>query len=189
MSEPTHILLTHGHGDHYGDTSRSRSARARTVVALTEIAGEVGEQGVENVLDPNFGGTVTFDWGWVKMVPAWPHVDDPNGTVTPPAGLLIHIRRHARLSPGRHRAVLRPPAGRARGDKVDVALVLIGGHYTMDRPTRSTRSGSSAPKTVIPVHYNTMPPIETDAEAFKSDVESSTSSNVVVLEPGETHSA
>ena len=40
--------------------------------------------------------------------------------------------------------------------------------------------------TVIPCHYNTFPPIETDAEAFKSDVETKTSSKVVVLEPGET---
>jgi L-ascorbate metabolism protein UlaG (beta-lactamase superfamily) len=43
--------------------------------------------------------------------------------------------------------------------------------------------------TVIPMHFNTFPPIETDAEAFKSDVESKTSSKVVVLEPGEIHSA
>jgi len=41
---------------------------------------------------------------------------------------------------------------------------------------------------VIPCHYNTFPPIETDAGAFKSDVESQTSSKVVVLEPGQTHS-
>ena len=43
-------------------------------------------------------------------------------------------------------------------------------------------------KTVIPCHYNTFPPIETDTEVFKSDVEGSTGSSVVVLEPGETHS-
>ena len=43
-------------------------------------------------------------------------------------------------------------------------------------------------KTVIPCHYNTFPPIETDVQAFKSDVESATGSSVVVLEPGETHS-
>jgi len=41
---------------------------------------------------------------------------------------------------------------------------------------------------VIPCHYGTFPPIETDAQAFKSDVESATGSSVVVLEPGETHS-
>jgi L-ascorbate metabolism protein UlaG (beta-lactamase superfamily) len=40
---------------------------------------------------------------------------------------------------------------------------------------------------VIPMHYNTFPAIEADAEAFKSDVESKTTSTVVILQPGETH--
>jgi L-ascorbate metabolism protein UlaG (beta-lactamase superfamily) len=44
-----------------------------------------------------------------------------------------------------------------------------------------------AARQVIPCHYGTFPPIETDVEAFKSDVESSTSSEVIVLEPGGTH--
>ena len=44
-------------------------------------------------------------------------------------------------------------------------------------------------QTVIPCHYDTFPPIETDAQAFKSDVESATTVDVVVLEPGETHTA
>jgi L-ascorbate metabolism protein UlaG (beta-lactamase superfamily) len=42
---------------------------------------------------------------------------------------------------------------------------------------------------VIPCHYNTFPPIETDDQAFKSEVESRTSSNVVILQPGESHHA
>jgi L-ascorbate metabolism protein UlaG (beta-lactamase superfamily) len=41
---------------------------------------------------------------------------------------------------------------------------------------------------VIPCHYDTFPPIETDVQAFKADVEADTSSQVVVLQPGETHS-
>ena len=40
-------------------------------VAIVELAGELGEQGVENTSDPNLGGTVEFDWGWVRLVPAW----------------------------------------------------------------------------------------------------------------------
>jgi L-ascorbate metabolism protein UlaG (beta-lactamase superfamily) len=42
--------------------------------------------------------------------------------------------------------------------------------------------------TVIPCHYNTFPVLETDDQAFKSDVEAKTSSSVVILQPGETHS-
>ncbi|MBV8992094.1 MAG: MBL fold metallo-hydrolase, partial [Solirubrobacterales bacterium] len=71
---------------------------------------------------------------------------------------------------------------------IDYALMCIGGHYTMDRTDAVDAAGLIGARTVIPCHYNTFPPIETDAAAFKSDVESATGSNVVLLEPGETHS-
>src|SRR4051794_20685632 len=89
--QPDVVLLTHGHGDHYGDVVDIAKRTGATVVALVEIAGEIGEQGVEDVRDPNIGGTVKFDWGWVKLVPAWHTSTTPNGTVTIPAGLLVNI--------------------------------------------------------------------------------------------------
>jgi L-ascorbate metabolism protein UlaG (beta-lactamase superfamily) len=67
--------------------------------------------------------------------------------------------------------------------------VPIGGHYTMDRFDAVTACEWVGADTVIPIHYDTFPPIETDAEAFKADVESATSAKVVILAPGETHSA
>ena len=187
--EPTHIFLTHGHQDHYGDIVEIAKRTGATVVALTEIAGELGEQGIENVFDPNFGGTVTFDWGWVKMVPAWHTSTTPNGTVTPPAGLLINIGGALVYHLGDTALFSDMQLISRRGDKVDVALVPIGGHYTMDRYDAVTAVEFIDPGTVIPVHYDTMPVIETDAEAFKADVESQTSAQVVILAPGETHSA
>ena len=71
---------------------------------------------------------------------------------------------------------------------IDIALMCIGGHYTMDRADAVDAAELIGAKTVIPCHYNTFPPIETDAQAFKSDVESATRSNVVVLDPGQSHS-
>jgi L-ascorbate metabolism protein UlaG (beta-lactamase superfamily) len=70
-----------------------------------------------------------------------------------------------------------------------VALVPIGGHYTMDRYDAVTAVEFVDPSVVIPIHYGTFPPIETDAEAFKADVEGKTGAEVVLLEPGGTHSA
>jgi L-ascorbate metabolism protein UlaG (beta-lactamase superfamily) len=58
----------------------------------------------------------------------------------------------------------------------------------MDRHDAVTAAELVGAKQVIPCHYNTFPPIETDDQAFKSDVESKTSSEVVILQPGETHS-
>jgi L-ascorbate metabolism protein UlaG (beta-lactamase superfamily) len=66
--------------------------------------------------------------------------------------------------------------------------MCIGGHYTMDSTDAVEAAQLVGASTVIPCHYNTFPVLQTDADAFKSDVESATSSNVVVLEPGETHS-
>ena len=67
---PDVIALTHGHGDHYGDVVGIAKRTGATVVALVEIASEIGEEGVEDVRDPNIGGTVKFDWGWIKLTPA-----------------------------------------------------------------------------------------------------------------------
>jgi L-ascorbate metabolism protein UlaG (beta-lactamase superfamily) len=186
--EPTHILLTHGHADHYGDVEDIAKRTGAPVVAIAEIASELGEAGVENVSDPNLGGTVTFDWGWVKLVPAWHTSTTPKGAVNVPAGLLIHIggKLVYHLGDTALFSDLKLIAG--RGDPVDVALMCIGGHYTMDRIDAVTAAEFVGAATVIPCHYNTMPVIETDDQAFKRDVESQTSSKVEILQPGASFS-
>jgi L-ascorbate metabolism protein UlaG (beta-lactamase superfamily) len=185
--EPTHIFLTHGHPDHYGDIVDIAKRTNAQCVAVVELAGELGEQGVENVSDPNIGGTVEFDGGlWVRLTPAWHTSTTPNGLVNTPTGLVIglggkvvyHLGDTALFSD------LQLPKQR---DEIDVALMCIGGHYTMDRHDGVRAAELVGAKQVIPCHYNTFPPIETDAQAFKSDVESRTSSEVVVLEPGDSH--
>jgi L-ascorbate metabolism protein UlaG (beta-lactamase superfamily) len=180
------VLLTHGHADHYGDTVAIAKRTGATVVAITEIAEEIGKEGVE-VIDCNFGGTAKFDWGWVKLVPAFHTSTTPNGTVTPAGGLLIHIGGKLVYHLGDTALFSDLQLISRRGDHVDVALVPIGGHYTMDRWDAVTAVEFVNPTTVIPCHYDTFPPIETDAEAFKADVENSTGASVVILAPGETH--
>ena len=184
---PDVIALTHGHGDHYGDVVGIAKRTGATVVALVEIAAEIGGEGVEDVRDPNIGGTVRFDWGWIKLTPAWHTSTTPKGTVTIPAGLLINIGGKLVYHLGDTALFSDLQLISRRGDHVDVALVPIGGHYTMDRIDAATAVEFVNPTTVIPCHYDTFPPIETDAEAFKGDVESSTGASVVILAPGESH--
>src|SRR5262249_17992584 len=86
----TTVLLTHGHGDHYGDVVDIAKRTGAAAVAITEIANELSGEGVE-VRDCNLGGTAKFDWGWVKLVPAWHTSTTPKGTVSTPAGLLINF--------------------------------------------------------------------------------------------------
>ncbi|MBV8217946.1 MAG: metal-dependent hydrolase [Solirubrobacterales bacterium] len=182
----TTILLTHGHGDHIGDTVAIAKRTGATAVAIVEIANELGEEGID-VRDPNMGGTVKFDWGWVKLVPAWHTSTTPKGTANVPAGLLVNFQDTIIYHLG-DTCVFSDMALVGKRHPIDIALMCIGGHYTMDRVDGVDAAELIGAKTVIPCHYNTFPPIETDAEAFKSDVESATRSNVVVLDPGQSHS-
>ncbi len=183
------ILLTHGHSDHIGDTVAIAKRTGAPVVAIVEIANELAEDlgSDHDVRDPNLGGTVKFDWGWVKLVPAWHTSTTPKGTVNTPAGLIVSFGGKVVYHVGDTCLFSDLALAGQRGDGVDVALVPIGGHYTMDRWDAVEAAKLIAARQVIPCHYDTFPPIETDAQAFKSDVEAATSSEVVVLAPGESH--
>jgi L-ascorbate metabolism protein UlaG (beta-lactamase superfamily) len=183
--QATTVLLTHGHGDHVGDAVAIATRTGAPVAAITELAGELEGEGVE-VVNPNLGGTATFDWGWAKLVPAWHTSTTPKGTVNTPAGLLINFKDTLVYHLG-DTALFSDLSLVGKRRQIDVALMCIGGHFTMDRHDAVDAAGFVGAKTVIPCHYNTFPPIETDAQAFKVDVESATSSMVVVLEPGDTH--
>ena len=182
----TTILLTHGHADHIGDTVDIAKRTGAPVLAIVELAGEIAEEGVET-FDPNLGGTVKFDWGWAKLVPAWHTSTTPKGTVNTPAGLLINMGDTIVYHLG-DTALFSDLQLVGKRNPIDVALMCIGGHYTMDRVDAVEAADLVGAKTVIPCHYNTFPPIETDADVFRSDVESATRSGVVILDPGQTHS-
>jgi L-ascorbate metabolism protein UlaG (beta-lactamase superfamily) len=186
--DPTHIFLTHGHGDHLGDTVDIAKRTGAQTVAIVELANELGESGVENVSDPNIGGTVEFDGGvWVRYVPAWHTAVSPSGTPHTPAGIVVGIGGKIVYHLG-DTGLFSDLALPGRRDDIDVALMCIGGHYTMDRHDAVRAAELVSAKRVIPCHYGTFPPIETDAEAFKREVETSSDAKVVILEPGDTHS-
>lgn len=175
------ILLTHGHGDHYGDTVAIAKRTGAKVVAIVEIANELAEQGLD-VADPNLGGTVAFDGGWVRLVPAWHTNTTPSGTVAIPAGLVINFGGKTVYHLG-DTALFSDLALPGRRDRLDAALIPIGGHYTMDRHDAVEAARLVGAPVVVPVHYDTFPPIETDAQAYKRDVEDAGLATVAVLEP------
>jgi L-ascorbate metabolism protein UlaG (beta-lactamase superfamily) len=187
--EPSHIFLTHGHADHWGDVVDIAKRTGAQCVAIAEIAGELGDHGVENTTDPNIGGTVEFEGGWVRLVPAWHTSTTPGGTVTIPAGMVIKLGGKTVYHLG-DTALFSDLRLVGERDQLDAALMCIGGHYTMDRHDAVVACELIGARTVIPCHYNTFPAIETDAQAFKSEVEQRTAgegrrqTTVEVLEPG-----
>jgi L-ascorbate metabolism protein UlaG (beta-lactamase superfamily) len=187
--EPTHIFLTHGHPDHYGDVVDIAKRTGAPVVAIAEVANELGDQGLENVFDPNIGGTVEFEGLWVRLTPAWHTGTTPNGTAHTPAGLVINLGGKTVYHVG-DTALFSDIRLAGERDQLDAAIVCIGGHYTMDRQDAAIACEWIGAPVVIPCHYDTFPPIETDADAFKSDVEGRTGgkTTVEVLEPGGTFS-
>jgi L-ascorbate metabolism protein UlaG (beta-lactamase superfamily) len=197
--EPTHIALSHGHADHMADAVPVAKRTGAHCVAIVELASWLEGQGVEAVSDPNLGGTVEFDWGSIKLVPAWHTNTIPGSEEAPfsaehgvpigtPAGLVIKIGGKTIYHTG-DTCLFGDMKLIAERDPIDILMAPIGGHYTMDRHDAAVAAGFVGAGTVIPMHYDTFPPIETDADAFKADVESQTSSRVVLLKPGETHTA
>lgn len=183
--DATTILLTHGHGDHLGDSVAIAKRTGAEVVAIVELANEIAGEGV-SVRDPNLGGTEVFDWGSVRLVPAWHTAVSPSGTTHTPAGLLIEIGGKRIYHLG-DTCLFSDLQLVKRYGHIDVALIPIGGHYTMDRFDAVTAAEWVGADTIIPIHFNTFPPIETDAEAFRSDVQNAGFGQVVVLAPGESH--
>jgi L-ascorbate metabolism protein UlaG (beta-lactamase superfamily) len=185
--DPATILLSHGHSDHVGDAVAIAKRTGAPVFAITELAGELSGEGLETI-NCNLGGTHEFDWGTAKLVPAWHTSTTDKGTVSTPAGLLVNFKDTLVYHLG-DTCLFSDLQLVGKRRQVDVALMPIGGHFTMDRFDAVDAAEFVGATTVIPCHYNTFPLIETDAEAFKADVESATSSKVAVLEPGDTFSA
>jgi L-ascorbate metabolism protein UlaG (beta-lactamase superfamily) len=195
---PTHIALSHGHADHVADAVAVAKRTGAHCVALVELAKWLEGQGIDEVSDPNFGGTVEFEWGYIAVVPAWhtntipgseesPYSAEHGIAIGPAAGLVIKIGETTLYHAG-DTCLFGDMKLIAQRSDIDVALLPIGGHYTMDRRDAVIAAEFVGAGTVIPMHYNTFPAIENDPQAFKTEVEEKTSSAVAVLAPGETHS-
>lgn len=182
---PDAILLTHGHMDHLGDTVLIAQRDEIPVVALTELAGELRDAGVEHVYDPNVGGTVDLGFLTVRLTPAVHSSRTPSGTVTNAAGLVIKMDGTVVYHLG-DTALTHDLSLAADRDDIDVALMCIGGHYTMDRHDAVAASRMVKADLIIPCHYDTFPAVETDVAAFAADVEANGYGRVAAIKCGES---
>lgn len=190
---PTHIALTHGHADHVADVVAVAQRTGAQCVAMVEVANWLEGQGVENVSDPNLGGTVTFDGVSIKLVPAWHTNTVPGSDEKPysaelgtpmgvPAGLIIKMGGLTIYDAG-DTCLFGDMELIGRRHHVDIALLPIGGHYTMDREDAAYAATLIGARRVIPIHYDTFPPIETDVEAFASELDNH-GIEALVIKPG-----
>jgi len=187
--EPSTILLTHAHNDHVGDTVAIAKRTGATVIATFELGEWLGAQGVENAIGANHGGTIAFDGGTVKIVPAW-HTSSYNqdGTdVAPgvPAGLVVRFGGKTIYFAGD--TCLFSDMKLIGEEGLDVAILPIGDHFTMGAADAARATEWLNANVVIPCHFNTFPPIKQDPANFKRLVEERGVSRCVPLAPGESH--
>lgn len=184
--EADFILVSHGHYDHIADAVPLAERTGATVIATFEVAKFMESKGL-TASPHHIGGGVQYPFGYVKLTPALHGgiVELPGGEPYPslPAGFLINLAGGQRFHHAGDTALL-ADMGLLKG-QVDVAMLPIGDRFTMG-PADAVRAVELIePKVVIPMHYNTWPPIEQDAEAFKAAV--GKRATVHVMQPGDTY--
>ena len=185
-----YIVVTHGHGDHLGDTVEIAKRNDAPVVCIHELSRILAKQGVENI-GMNMGGTVRAGSISVTMVPAWhsADVEDEKGEIISAgmsAGMIVAMDGVKVYHTGDTDVFLDMQLiGELH--KPDVMLVPIGDVYTMGIAGAVKALELVKPKVAIPMHYNTFPLIEKDPEDFKRAVEAKgLDVKVVILKPGES---
>ncbi|MDK2885982.1 MAG: hypothetical protein PWP54_540 [Thermosipho sp. (in: thermotogales)] len=179
-----YILVTHGHGDHIGDTVEISEKYGATVISNFEICNYLQSKGVKKIHPMHIGGSKEFDFGKLKMTPAL-HGSGiiENGKIIyggNPGGFLISAEKSVYHAGD---TGLTKDMELIKG--VDVALLPIGGNFVMDVNDAVIATEMIKPKIVIPMHYNTWDVINADEEKFKMLVEK-LGIKCVILKPGES---
>jgi L-ascorbate metabolism protein UlaG (beta-lactamase superfamily) len=178
------IAITHGHGDHVGDAIELAKEFSCTIVAPVELAAWLGSQGVENTRDPNKGGTVEVDGVKFTMTHAFHSSSNNDGAyMGEPCGIVVTLENDTRVYFAGDTCVFGDMQLIGRLYPPDVAVLPIGGHYTMDPKEAAVALELLGTKRCVPCHYGTFPVLTgTPDELAKlaPDVD------VVRIEPGDS---
>lgn len=176
------VYVTHDHGDHLGDAINICKRTSATFVANIELGDFAKENGVKNVEGLNIGGSVEVK-GIRLLITQALHTDSRGA----PTGVIIE---------GECKRVYHAGDTGLFGDmsligelyKLDLALIPIGGYYTMGAKEAAEAVKMLKPKAVIPMHYKTFPVLAQSADEFVKIVkEKMPKAKVVALKPGESY--
>ena len=177
--KPTTILLTHGHFDHIADAEELSKKHHAPVVGVFELATFFEHKGCKAIAC-GLGGRVQHAWGWSKFVPAFHSSSHEGKYLGMPAGVMFEVGGVTFYHAG-DTCIYGDMKLFAELYRPQVAFLPIGGHFTMDTFEAAKAVELIQPEVVIPIHYNTFPPIHADAEGFRRDVEARTRTRVQVM--------
>ncbi|MEM3627157.1 MAG: metal-dependent hydrolase [Candidatus Bathyarchaeia archaeon] len=182
ITEVDVVYVTHDHGDHLGDAFDICKRTGATFVATFELGTYAEESGVKKVMGLNIGGSAEVEGIRLSIIHAF-HTSSKGA----PTGVVIE---------GESKAVYHAGDTGLFGDmhligeiyKPDVALIPIGGYYTMGAREAAEAIRLIKPKAAIPMHYGTFPVLAQSAEEFVEAVKRKAPEvKVVVLKPGESY--
>lgn len=183
--KPDAIIISHGHRDHLGDAVRLAKANDSLVIANDELSNYLSWQGVK-VHGMHIGGSYPFDFGKVKLTPAFHGTGIQPGDNTivyggMPAGILFTAEGKTIYHAG-DTALFSDMKLIGERNAIDVAFLPIGDNYTMGPEDAAYAAKLLNAKTVVPMHYNTFPVIQQDPQRFINLLDKQ---NGVILHPGQ----
>ncbi len=180
------ILISHGHGDHVGDTEPIAKRTGALVISNYEIAGWFEQKGLKTH-GQHIGGGYKYPFGYLKLTQALHGSAMPDGSYGGnPAGFLW-------TTPDGQKIYLAQDTGlfgdmRLIGEEgIDLAVLPIGDNFTMGPDDALRAVKLIQPKHVIPIHYDTIDLIAQDEDSWARRVEKETSAKVHVLKPGQSY--
>lgn len=185
--EADYILVTHGHGDHIGDTVEIAKRCSALVISNAEISSWLRKQGVKTHAQ-HIGGGYQHPFGYLKLTTALHGSSLPDGSNGGnPAGFLLTTNENKKIYMAGDTGLFGDM--RLIGEEgLDLAVIPIGDNYTMG-PADALRAVKLLnPRVVIPIHFNTFDLIRQDPKAWAERVEAETDSKVHLMQPGDTYS-
>lgn len=181
------ILLSHAHGDHLGDTLDISHRTGAPVVSNAEISYWMDAHGVAEPIGMNTGGSADLNLFELKLTIAHHSSSFPDGTYGGnPNGFLLTLNGGYKIYYAGDTALFRDME--LYGEEgVDLAFLPIGDHFTMGIKDSLKAIRYINPKLVVPMHYNTFPPIVQNVSEWAVRVTNETNATPIVLDPGGEH--
>jgi L-ascorbate metabolism protein UlaG (beta-lactamase superfamily) len=180
-----YILISHGHGDHVGDSLEIARRTRATIISNFEITNWFSEKQIKTH-GQHLGGGYHHPFGYLKLTLALHGSAMPDGSYGGnPAGFLLTTLDGQKIYMAQDTGLFGDM--RLIGEEgIDLAVLPIGDNFTMG-PVDALRAVKLIqPKHVIPIHYDTFDLIAQDGHAWAQKVQAETSAQVHVLKPGDT---